>query len=116
MSVWRSGWATGGFGQAVRAHHGQCTSTNRFPDMPALAHGAAETAQFGFSRRDSRLVPGEKFHEIFATANPDDAGPPPPVRNAKRLVQVQMTNVRANVRWTAQARLARFMGFALSTI
>ena len=79
--------------------------------MPALPHGAAATApmcdfEFVSSSCDvNNRMARQKLDQMFRHANRPDARPAAAVRNAKRLVQVQMADVRADVRRTAQADL-----------
>ena len=48
---------------------------------------------------------GQKLHEMFRHANRPDARAAAAVRNAKRLVQIQMADVRADVARAAKADL-----------
>src|SRR5438046_5730739 len=48
---------------------------------------------------------GQKFHEMFRHANRSDARPAAAVRNAKRLVQIQMADVRADEAGAGEADL-----------
>ena len=82
--------------------------------MLALPHGAAATgadAEFRISGlprfRIERDVAGKKRHEMFGNTDRSDAGAAAAVRNAKRLVQIQMANIRADDRRGGKARPAR---------
>ena len=55
---------------------------------------------------DHRMA-GQKFNEMFRHANRPDARPAAAVRNAKRLVQIQMADVRADEAGRSQDRPAR---------
>ena len=74
--------------------------------MPALPHGAAATAPMGSSPpRLTRRVAGQKFHQVLGHADRPHARSAAAVRNAEGLVQVDMANVRADVRRTAESDL-----------
>ena len=65
--------------------------------MLALPHGAAADGADGiFAAEIDDVVAGQKFHEMFRHANRPDARAAAAVRNAKRLVQIQMADVRAD--------------------
>ena len=76
--------------------------------MPALPHGAAADRRrlriFDRAEIHDRMA-RQKFNEMFRHANRSDARSAAAVRNAKRLVQIQMADVRADVRRAAQADL-----------
>ena len=65
--------------------------------MLALPHGAAVTAPMRiFAAEIDDVVAGQKCNEMFRHANRPDARSAAAVRNAKRLVQIQMADVRAD--------------------
>jgi hypothetical protein len=84
----------------VRAHHGDIHPRNR-QDARAAPRRGADRADvlFGmicFQPRGEHRMARQKVNEMFRHANRPDAGTAAAVRNAKRLVQIQMAHVRAD--------------------
>ena len=92
------------FGQAVRAHHGDIHPGNRQNTRAAPRRGG-NGADGIFAAQVHDRMAGQKFDEMFRHANRSDTRAAAAVRNAKGLVQIQMADVRADVRRPAQPDL-----------
>ena len=78
--------------------------------MLALPQGAAATgptpiSDFRFSIARLTKAPGKKLDEMFGHADRSHARSAAAVRNAKRLVQIQMANIGAVIAGTAKTDL-----------
>jgi hypothetical protein len=87
-------------GQSVRAHHRDIHPRNRQNARAAPRRGADRAdvllGMIFFEPRGEHRMARQKRNEMFRHANRPDARSAAAVRNAKRLVQIQMAHVRAD--------------------
>src|SRR6185369_14021338 len=94
----------GGLGQALSTHRGDVNPRDG-KDAGAAPGSSGDCADWVFAAQVYDGMAGKEIHEMLGDPDWTHAGPTATVRDAKRLVQVQVADVRSHICGPAKANL-----------